>query len=102
MALTQQTRSSLIPPPFVVKKKDPTVLLLQAIEGGLSRNSGHHLKSVLTNPWIWILDAFFGANTTGRFSRIGKPTWFKLFLEAEDDVIAAMCTLCDDDSKLFH
>ena len=36
------------------------------------------------------------ADNTGRFARIGKPTWFKLFMEAEDDVIEALCTLCDD------
>ena len=42
------------------------------------------------------LNAFSGAYNTGRFARIGKPTWFKLFMEAEDDVIDAMCTLCDD------
>jgi len=40
--------------------------------------------------------AFSGADNTGRFARIGKPTWFKLFMEAEDDVIEALCTLCDD------
>jgi len=32
------------------------------------------------------LHAFSGADNTGRFARIGKPTWFKLFMEAEDDV----------------
>lgn len=42
------------------------------------------------------LHAFSGADNTGRFARIGKPTWFKLFMEAEDDVIEALCTLCDD------
>jgi len=42
------------------------------------------------------LNAFSGAYNTGRFARIGKPTWFKLFMEAEDDVIDALCTLCDD------
>ena len=42
------------------------------------------------------LHAFSGADNTGRFARIGKPTWFKLFAEAEDDVIEALCTLCDD------
>jgi len=36
------------------------------------------------------------ADNTGRFARIGKPTWFKLFMEAEEDVIEALCTLCDD------
>ena len=42
------------------------------------------------------LHAFSGADNIGRFPRIGKPTWFKLFLEADDDVIAALCTLSDD------
>ena len=40
------------------------------------------------------LHAFSGADNTGRFARIGKATWFKLFMEAED-VIEALCTLCD-------
>jgi len=35
------------------------------------------------------LHAFSGADYTGRFIQIGKP-------EAEDDVIEALCTLCDD------
>jgi len=39
--------------------------------------------------------AFSGADNTGRFARIGKPTWFKLFMEAEG-VIEALCTFCDD------
>jgi len=42
------------------------------------------------------LHAFYGADNTGRFARIGKPTWFKLFTEAKDDVIEALLTLCDD------
>ena len=37
-----------------------------------------------------------GAYNTGRFARIGKPTWFKLFTEAEDDVTEALFTLCED------
>ena len=41
------------------------------------------------------LHAFSGADNTGRFARIGKPTWFKLFMEAEDDVIESLCMLCD-------
>ena len=40
--------------------------------------------------------AFSGADNTGRFARIGKATWFKLFLESDDDVIRALCMLCDD------
>ena len=39
--------------------------------------------------------AFFGADNTGRFARTGKATWFKLFLESDDDVIGALCMLCD-------
>jgi len=42
------------------------------------------------------LHAFSGADNTGRSARIGKPTWFKLFMEAEDNVIEALYTLCDD------
>jgi len=42
------------------------------------------------------LHALSGADNTGRFARIGKPTWFKLFMEAEEDVIEALCTLCDE------
>jgi len=40
--------------------------------------------------------AFSGGDNTGRFARIGKSTWLKLFMEAEEDVIKALCTLCDD------
>ena len=39
---------------------------------------------------------FSRTDNTGRFARIGKPTWFKLFMEADDNVIEALCTLCDD------
>jgi len=42
------------------------------------------------------LHAFSGTDNTGQFARIGKPTWFKLFMEAKDDVIEALCTRCDD------
>ena len=40
--------------------------------------------------------AFSGTDNTGRFARIGKTTWFKLFLESDNDVIRALCMLCDD------
>ena len=40
--------------------------------------------------------ALSGADNNGRFARIGKATWFKLFLESDDDVIRALCMLCDD------
>ena len=43
-----------------------------------------------------VCHAFSGADNTGRFARIGKATWFKLFLESDDDVIRALCMLCDD------
>ena len=33
--------------------------------------------------------AFSGADNTGMFARIGKATWFKLFLESDVDVIKA-------------
>ena len=42
------------------------------------------------------LHAFSGADTTGRFSRVGKATWFKIFLEADDDIINALKMLLDD------
>ena len=42
------------------------------------------------------LHAFSGADNIGRFARIGKPTWFKLFMKAKDDVIEALCILCDE------
>ena len=40
--------------------------------------------------------AFTGADTTGRFSRIGKATWFKVYLEADEDVINALQMLLDE------
>ena len=40
--------------------------------------------------------AFSGADNTGKFARFGKATWFKQFLESDDDVIRALCMLCDD------
>ena len=43
------------------------------------------------------LHAFTGTDTTGRFARIGKSTWFRLFMEAEDHVIEALRTLHDDE-----
>jgi len=42
------------------------------------------------------LHAFSCGDNTGRFARIGKSTWLKLFMEAKEDVIKALCTLCDD------
>ena len=39
---------------------------------------------------------FSGADNTGRFARIRKTTWFKLFLVSDDYVIRALCMLCDD------
>jgi len=40
--------------------------------------------------------AFSGADITGRFSQIGTASWFKLFLESDDDAIRALCMLRDD------
>ena len=40
--------------------------------------------------------AFSGADTTGRFHRIGKKTWFKLFLKANADVTDAFVRLAND------
>lgn len=42
------------------------------------------------------LHAFSGEDITGHFARVGKLTWFKLFLEADDDIIRALSILCDD------
>ena len=42
------------------------------------------------------LHAFTGTDNTGRFARISKSTWFKLFMEAEDEMIEALHTLCYD------
>ena len=33
---------------------------------------------------------FAGADNTGRFSRIGKSTWWKSYLKAGDDVLEAL------------
>ena len=41
--------------------------------------------------------AFSGTDNTGRFARIGKATWFKLFLESDDNVIRALCTDVTED-----
>ena len=40
--------------------------------------------------------AFSGADITGRFARIGKQTWFKLFLDAGEDVLQALGKLGDE------
>ena len=40
--------------------------------------------------------AFTRAVNTGIFTRIGKQTWFKLFLEAENEIIKALGMLSDD------
>lgn len=42
------------------------------------------------------LHAFSGADNTGSFSRVGKATWFKIFLEAQDDIIEALRMLSDN------
>ncbi len=44
------------------------------------------------------LHAFSGADTTGRFSRVGKVKWFKLYLCLEDNVVDALQTLLDSDA----
>ena len=42
--------------------------------------------------------AFTGADSTGRFARIGKTRWFKLFMEADDGIVGALSMLgCDND-----
>jgi len=43
------------------------------------------------------LHAFSGADTIGKFNRIGKATWLKVFMKAGDDVIEAFQQLMDDD-----
>lgn len=40
--------------------------------------------------------AFSGADNTGRFARVGKATWVKIFLEADDNTIEALKKLLDD------
>ena len=42
------------------------------------------------------LHSFSWTDNTGRLAGIGKPAWFKLFMEAEDDVIECLCILCHD------
>jgi hypothetical protein len=42
------------------------------------------------------LHVFCRADNNGQFTRKGKPAGFKLFLDAEDDVIEALCTLSGD------
>ena len=42
------------------------------------------------------LRAFSGADITGRFARIGKQTWFKLFLDAGEDVLQAFGKVGDE------
>ena len=39
------------------------------------------------------LHAFSGADNIGRFSRVSKTTWFKLFLEADGHVVQALTML---------
>ena len=39
---------------------------------------------------------FTGVDHTGRFTRIGKQSWFKLFLEADKEIIKALGMLSDD------
>ena len=42
--------------------------------------------------------AFTGADSTGRFARIAKTSWFKLFKEADDGIVGALSMLgCDND-----
>ena len=42
--------------------------------------------------------AFTGADSTGRFARIAKTSWFKLFMEADDGIVGALSMLgCDND-----
>lgn len=40
--------------------------------------------------------AFTGADNTGRFSRVGKTTWFKIFLKADGDAIRALQMLSEN------
>ncbi|KAK6167463.1 hypothetical protein SNE40_021485 [Patella caerulea] len=40
--------------------------------------------------------AFSGADNTGRFSRIGKSTWFKHSMNAEEHIIEAFHNICHD------
>lgn len=45
------------------------------------------------------LHAFFSADNTGRFARVCNARWFKIFLEAEDDIIEALRMLSHDSSN---
>ena len=40
--------------------------------------------------------AFSGADNNGRFAKVGKVTWFKAFMKADDDIIKAFKMLSDD------
>lgn len=40
--------------------------------------------------------AFSGADNTGRFAGIGKATWLKIYLLADDDIIEALRMLGND------
>ena len=40
--------------------------------------------------------AFSVADNTGKFARVEKATWFKIFLEADDNTIEALKKLSDD------
>lgn len=42
------------------------------------------------------LHAFSGADNIGRFARVGKTTWFKLFLEADEHVVQALTMLASN------
>ena len=44
------------------------------------------------------LHAFTGTDNTGRFLGIGKKTWFKLFLDAEYEIIQALAALCGNET----
>jgi hypothetical protein len=53
------------------------------------------LWAALGPDWVKALQgfhAFYGAYNTERLARIGKPTWFKLFLNAEENVIETLCS----------
>jgi len=93
---------------FFSRDTDVLVLIIANYDRLLKNTSISMASSVQqTNP-LWTalgpdrakalpgLHAFSGGDNTGRFARIGKSTWLKLFMEAEQDVIKALCTLCDD------
>ena len=43
-----------------------------------------------------VFHALTGADTVGRFSRIGKTKWFKQYMKIDSDIISALMALTED------